>query len=230
MGITSGPGIRAARAAIFSALCVALASAAHVLLSGAPLPLPTVTAVTAAVFVLAYVLAGSGERGYWRIAGLLLPLQLAADTIFTAGQAACYGTGDEPFPRQLRFLGLDLICAGGDFGTPLARLAAGDQAPLATPVHPALPWLLLGAHLGIGLAAAGWLRCGEAALARLLHAAVAATFRPLLLAAAVHRAAATAGRAAVHAGVHRHRPLGAGALLTHSVTLRGPPCDLRLAA
>lgn len=133
MGITSGPGIRAARAAIFSALCVALASAAHVLLSGAPLPLPTVTAVTAAVFVLAYVLAGSGERGYWRIAGLLLPLQLAADTIFTAGQAACYGTGDEPFPRQLRFLGLDLICAGGDFGTPLARLAAGDQAPLATP-------------------------------------------------------------------------------------------------
>ncbi|MFI9464334.1 hypothetical protein [Streptomyces xiamenensis] len=230
MGIVSGPGIRTARAAVFSALCVALASAAHVLLSGTPLPVPTVAAVTVVIFAVAYVLAGTGERRFWHIAGLLLPLQLAADTIFTAGQAACYGTGQGGLVRPLHFMGLNLFCAGGDVGTPLARLATGDQTPLTTPVHPALPWLLLGAHLTVGLAAAAWLRCGEAALARLLHAAVAATFRPLLIAVAVHRSAATAGREPVRYAALRPRPLGAGALLTHSVSLRGPPHGPALAA
>jgi predicted membrane-bound dolichyl-phosphate-mannose-protein mannosyltransferase len=72
MGI-SGIGTRLARTAVFTALCVMLSSAAHVLLSGRPLPLGAVVGVSACVFVLAYLLAGR-ERRFWGIAGLLLPL------------------------------------------------------------------------------------------------------------------------------------------------------------
>lgn len=91
----SGTPVRAVRAALFTALVVTLSTASHVLLSGVPLPLPTVAAIAAAVFLIAYALAGR-ERGFGRIAALLIPLELAADTLFTAGQHACYGATGGP--------------------------------------------------------------------------------------------------------------------------------------
>ncbi|WP_130799929.1 hypothetical protein, partial [Streptomyces otsuchiensis] len=174
----SGLGIRVVRAAVFTALCVTLSAGAHVLFSGKPLPLPVVTSVTAVVFVIALLLAGR-ERRFRHIAALLLPLQLGADAVFTTGQTACYSSAPPPVP--VRLIGVDLICAGGDLGTPLARLVSGTD----TAINPAAPWLLLAAHLCVGLLAAGWLRGGEQAVARLLRAAVAAGFRPLRLVAAV---------------------------------------------
>ncbi|MEO3753029.1 hypothetical protein [Streptomyces sp. B6B3] len=219
-------GVRVARAAVFTACCVTLSTGAHVLLSGAPLPLPTVAAVAAAVFVLALALAGNGERRFWHIAALLIPLQLAADTVFTTGQATCYGPGGGPVTGPLRVMGVDLMCAGGDVGTPLdwgASIAAGEHAPQLH--HPAGPWLLLAAHVAVGLAAAAWLRSGEAALGRLLRSAAAATFRPLLLAAAIRVPAGGSG-----AAPRRIPPVGrpegtapALPLLIHSVARRGPP-------
>ncbi|MDT0309194.1 hypothetical protein RM780_19825 [Streptomyces sp. DSM 44917] len=215
-------GIRVARAAVFAALTVTLSAGAHVLLSGTPLPLPAVAAVTAAVFALAWSLAGEHERGYRAIAALLLPLQLGADTVFTTGQETCYGPGGGPVTGPLRLMGVDLLCAGGDVGTPLAGLAAPHQA-----ADPAGPWLLLSAHLVAGLAAAAWLRCGERALARLLRSAAAATFRPLLLAVA----ALGAARAA-HPAPRLPRPRASRAalpglpLLSHSVLRRGPPAPV----
>lgn len=204
------------RAAVFAALCVALSAGTHVLLSGRPLPLVALAAVSATVFALAFLLAGSRERGFWRIAALLVPLQLAADAVFTTGQAACYGS--QGAPASPRIGGIELLCAGGDVGTPLARFAAGAE----TSVHPAAPWLLLAAHVGVGVAAAAWLRGGETALARLLRSAVAATFRPLLIAAATWAATpapepSTPGRT-LRPDVPCTLPL-----LTHSVVRRGPP-------
>ncbi|CAM5689096.1 Integral membrane protein OS=Streptomyces alboniger OX=132473 GN=CP975_09010 PE=4 SV=1 [Streptomyces alboniger] len=81
----SGTQLRAVRAALFTALVVTLSSASHVLLSRVPLPLNTVAAIAAVVFTAAYALAGR-ERGFGRIAALLIPLELAADTVFTTGQ------------------------------------------------------------------------------------------------------------------------------------------------
>ena len=52
---------------------------------------------------------------------------------------------------------------------------------------PRTAWLLLGAHIVVGLLAATWLRRGERALAQLLRAVATTTFRPLLLAAAALR-------------------------------------------
>ncbi|MCT2593400.1 hypothetical protein LHJ74_26425 [Streptomyces sp. N2-109] len=218
MGMAAA-GIRAARAGVFTALCVALSAGAHVLLSGTPVP-PTMLAVlSVVVFLIAFALADR-ERGYGRIAALLIPLELFADTVFTSGQHACYGQAGGPVTGPLRSVGIDFVCAGGEVGTPLARMAHGGSA-LPAGAHPGSPWLLLAAHLAVGLLAAAWLRRGEAAVARLLRAAGATAFRPLLLAVTGCRPVA-----GPPAGTARALPVRAARSFTplkHSVLRRGPP-------
>ncbi|MER7790677.1 hypothetical protein [Streptomyces sp. NPDC097640] len=220
----TGPLLRALRAALFTALCVTLSSGAHVLLSRTPLPLSTVAVLSAVVFVIAYALAGR-ERGYWSIAALLVPLELAADTVFTTGQSACYGPSGGPVAGSLRSLGVDLLCGSGGIGSPLARVTGPDgSGALASVVGSATPWLLLAAHVAVGLLAAAWLRRGEAAMARLLTSLAAFAFRPLLLAVAV----VTAAFAPRHRAPRPERsasPVPALPLLVHSVVRRGPPCS-----
>ncbi|MFC4468170.1 hypothetical protein ACFPH6_27150 [Streptomyces xiangluensis] len=220
----SGTQLRAVRAALFTALVVTLSVASHVLLSRAPLPLATVAALTAAVFVITYAMAGH-ERGFGRIAALLIPLELAADTLFTAGQHACYGKAGGPVAGPLRSVGLDFLCAG-EVGTPLARVTNdGDSAAaFLANADPAAAWLLLAAHLCVGLLAAVWLRRGERALAQVLCAAVASTFRPLLIAVAT----VTVRPAPVHRLPRPARRTSAprSHFFVHSLGRRGPPCSL----
>ncbi|WP_409472642.1 hypothetical protein [Streptomyces sp. HC307] len=226
----SGTQLRAVRAALFTALVVTLSTASHVLLSRVPLPVGTVAAITATVFVIAYALAGR-ERGFGRIAALLIPLELAADTVFTAGQHACYGRAGGPVAGPLRSVGLDVLC-GGEVGAPLARMAGTTGtdrvAALLADAHPETAWLLLGTHVGVGLLAAAWLSRGERALAQLLCATAATTFRPLLLAVA----AVTVRRAPAAPRLPRPTRRTATArdlLLAHSLGRRGPPCPAAVA-
>lgn len=219
----SGTQLRAVRAALFTAFVVTLSTASHVLLSRAPLPLTTVAAVAAGVFLTAYALAGR-ERGFGHIAALLVPLELAADTVFTTGQHECYGRAGGPVAGPLRAVGLDVLC-GGAVGTPLAQVTGGPGHAAALLAHadPAAAWLLLAAHVGVGLLAAAWLRRGERALTQLLRAVAATTFRPLLLAVA-----AVTVRLAPLRRLPRPAPRGATArdlLLVHSLGRRGPPCS-----
>ncbi|MFF4797508.1 hypothetical protein ACFY1U_03740 [Streptomyces sp. NPDC001351] len=228
----SGTRIRALRAALFTALVVTLSTASHVLLSRVPLPLNTVAAVAAAVFTVAYALAGR-ERGFARIAALLIPLELAADTVFTTGQHVCYGRAGGPVAGPLRSVGFDVLCGNGTgIGSgataPLARVTGTGTdrlAALLAHADPATAWLLLAAHVGVGLLAAAWLRRGERALAQLVRAVTATTFRPLLLAAA-----AVTVRPAAPAPLVRHTGgPAAGArerILVHSLGRRGPPCSV----
>ena len=223
----SGTQLRAVRAALFTSLVVTLSTASHVLLSRAPLPLNTVALLTAAVFAVAYALAGR-ERSFGRIAALLIPLELAADTILTTGQHVCYGQAGGPVAGPLRSVGFDVLCGdNSSVGTPLARVSGTDPHRLATVLaqaDPATPWLLLGAHIGVGLLAAAWLRRGERALAQLLRAVTATTFRPLLLAVA----AVTVRRTAPHRRLPRparRTTTARGLLLAHSLGRRGPPCS-----
>ncbi|WP_369035423.1 hypothetical protein [Streptomyces adonidis] len=224
----SGTQLRAVRAALFTALVVTLSSASHVLLSRVPLPMGTVAVIAAAVFVVAYALAGR-ERGFGRIAALLIPLELAADTVFTTGQTVCYGRAGGPVAGPLRSVGFDVLCAGDSVGTPLARVADSDRVgALLAHAGPSTAWLLLAAHIGVGLLAAAWLRRGERALGRLLDALTAAGFRPLLLAvAAVTVRSAPAvrrlPRPAQRVAIPRAR------LLVHSLGRRGPPSPLAFA-
>jgi fermentation-respiration switch protein FrsA (DUF1100 family) len=227
----SGIQLRAVRAALFTAVVVTLSTASHVLLSRVPLPLGTVAAVAATVFVIAYALAGR-ERSFGRIAALLIPLELAADTVFTTGQHACYGRSGGPVAGPLRSVGLDVLCGGGEVGTPLARMAGatGTERLAAAVAHadPATAWVLLGAHIGLGLAAAVWLRRGERALARLLRAVaaeVSTRVRPLLLAvAAVTVTRAPSGPRLPSRAADR-TPTARDRILAHSLGRRGPPCS-----
>jgi hypothetical protein len=224
----SGIQLRAVRAALFTALVVTLSTASHVLLSRIPLPVNTVAAVAVAVFVLAYALAGR-ERGFGRIAALLIPLELAADTVFTTGQHVCYGRAGGPVAGPLRSVGWDVLCGNGTgVGTPLARMTGTDTdriAGLLAHADPATAWLLLGAHVGVGLLAAAWLRRGERALAQLLRALTATTFRPLLLAVtAVTVRPAPAVRRPRHPG--RRTAVVRDRILVHSLGRRGPPCSV----
>ncbi|GAA4814762.1 hypothetical protein [Streptomyces ziwulingensis] len=230
----SGTPFRAVRAALFTALVVTLGAASHVLLSGVPLPLPLVGAVAAGVFLAAYALAGR-ERTFGRIAALLVPLELAADTVFTTGQHVCYGRAGGPVTGPLRSVGLDVLCGDGfglhaDVSAPLARVTGADTdrfAGLLAHAGAGTSWLLLGAHVCVGLAAAAWLRRGERALAQSLRAVTATTFRPLLLAVA-----SVAVRPAPSGPAGRPpRPahLSSGArdrFLAHSLGRRGPPCPV----
>lgn len=225
----SGTRLRTARAAVFTALVVTLSAASHVLLSGAPLPLTPFAAVSAAVFVIAYALAGR-ERGFGAIAALLVPLELAADTVFTAGQHVCYGQAGGPVAGPLRSVGFDVLCGGSSVGTPLARVTGGKSegaTALLADADPAAAWLLLAAHVATGLLAAAWLGRGERAVAGLLRATAAATFRPLLLAvAAVVRRSEPARRPA---RATRPAPVVRTRLLVHIVGRRGPPCSAAFA-
>ncbi|MFF8590090.1 hypothetical protein ACF061_01385 [Streptomyces sp. NPDC015220] len=230
----SGTHLRAVRAALFTAVVVTLSTASHVLLSRVPLPLNTVTAVAASVFALAYALAGR-ERGFGPIAALLIPMELAADTVLTTGQHLCYGPAGGPVAGPLRSVGWDVLCGNRhDVGTPLARMTGTDTdrlAPLLAHADPVTAWLLLAAHVGVGLLAACWLRRGERALAQLLRAAAQTAFtalRPLLVpvgTAAVRRERPVrpAVRPAPRHGTARTR------LLVHSLGRRGPPCSPALA-
>ncbi|MET7361468.1 hypothetical protein ABZS76_23890 [Streptomyces sp. NPDC005562] len=224
----SGTQLRAVRAALFTALVVTLSAASHVLLSRAPLPPATVAAIAAAVFAIAYATAGN-ERGYGHIAALLIPLELAADTVFTAGQHVCYGEAGGPVAGPLRAVGFDVLCGGAPVGTPLARMTAEGHgtASLLADMDPGAAWLLLGAHIGVGLLAAAWLRRGERALAQLLRAVGAATFRPLLLVVA----SVTAPRAPVQRlpRPERRARVTRTRLLVHFVGRRGPPCSAAFA-
>lgn len=230
----SGTQLRAVRAALFTAVVVTLSAASHVVLSGVPLPLNTVAVIAAAVFALAYSLAGR-ERSFGRIAALLIPLELAADTVFTTGQHVCYGRMGGPVAGPLRSFGFDVLCGDGTgVGAPLARVTGsaaggGDRlAVLLAQADPAVAWALLGAHIGVGLFAAAWLRRGERALAQVLGAMAATTFRPLLLAVAavtVRRAPEFRRPVLTPARTATARTL----LLAHSLGRRGPPCSVTFA-
>ncbi|MEC3993507.1 hypothetical protein VSR01_08125 [Actinacidiphila sp. DG2A-62] len=224
-----GRGLRAVRAAVFAALCVVMSGTTHVLLSREPLPLPVIAAVAASVFAVAYALGGR-ERGYTAIAAVLIPLELASDTLFNAGQRTCYGPGGGPVTGSWRSLHEAIVCQGGGAGASLTRgtipgntlagsgsLAARTTASAAAGLSVS-PWLLLAAHVAVGLAAALLLRSGEA----WLHRSLRTVFRPLLVALAA-LAARLPERRPARPAAPQARLLPALPLLLHSLVRRGPP-------
>lgn len=219
------PRLRALRAALFAALCVTLSSTSHVLMSHTPLPLTVVGGAFGGVFALAYLLGGRQERGFWPIAGLMVPLELTVDTLFTTGQQACYGPSGGPVTGSWWSFHEAFLCSGGQVGPQLSAVPGGAAAPQMA--SSALPWLLLAVHVSVGLLASWWLRRGEAALHRVLDAVAAAAFRPLLLVTAGVVGTVAAPRrvrpaARTSAGPHAARPL------LHSVVRRGPPLAVAL--
>lgn len=218
-----GAVLRVARAAVFAGVSLSLSAGGQLLVTGAPLPVATMLWAGLAVFLLALLLATGGERGYLRIAALLAPLELVLNATFNLGQANC---GPVPSGQTLNGLPNLLLCGGGDLRGPVAGVAAGPGLlHLSLPVAPSA-WefsLLLAAHLLAALAAALWLRRGEAAVFRTLRAVAVYATAPLralfVLLVPVLR---TVGAPTAPPSPRRSQP-GPQEVLLRTARRRGPP-------
>ncbi|MFH8593045.1 hypothetical protein [Streptomyces rimosus] len=200
MTVPSDPEERAAadlrllRAAVFTAVCVALSAAGHMIGSCAAVPVWTLGVGCAAVFAVAAPLAGR-ERSLPGIAVALAVGQLALHSVFALGQhrmaaapmsaPASGGLSDEAaiaFARHVtcglgagrldgaearRILDVSAIGPAGPGTAGHVMDQAATSAPAAHGLLPSLPMLL--AHLLAALAAGWLLRRGEAALWRVVR-------------------------------------------------------------
>lgn len=183
--------MRLLRTAVFTAVCVVLASAGHGLAAGARVPGWSLLVSFAGVFAAVVLLAGR-ERTLLSITAALAAGQLALHVLFGLGHhasATATGSGDDSLIR----FAAGLVCGAGP-----AQLSAGEahrivttagidpatvgQAPAhlgAATAHPADPTLLASVMSGLpslpmflghllAALATGWLlRRGEIALFRL---------------------------------------------------------------
>ncbi|MGA5560029.1 hypothetical protein ACPCUV_02425 [Streptomyces platensis] len=208
--------LRLLRAAVFTAVCVALSAGGHILASCATVPLWTLGVAAAAVFAVAATLAGQ-ERTLPGIAVGLALGQLALHALFAWGQAPAVarsgpgagGLSDQAAINLARHLTCGLgtgrldgaqarrVLDSGGFDTASAAGVAapaghGTATATADPVvHgllPSLPMLL--GHLLAALAVGWLLRRGEAALWRLVRLSAPAAYEMTVrtLAGAVRRA------------------------------------------
>lgn len=158
--MTGNQATRALRAAVFTALAVPLSALGHVTVTGRALPLTLVALATAAVFVVALAASGS-QRRFLHVAAVLVPVELLLNTAFNLGQDTCAAAA----PTH----GVDLLVCGG---------GSVDGSFLATSAPGTAQALVLMVHVLLALAAALWLRLGDAALCGL--AAVVRTLGGLL--------------------------------------------------
>jgi hypothetical protein len=249
MPTVSAP-LRAARAAVFAAVCVALSAAGHAFMTAEPLPWWTFAAGFAGVFAVACAAAGR-ERSWAGIGVLLAAGQVALHTLFSFGMAASH-TGAAMDGRASGLSVLDrLLCGARDSGGHImlpsgwsARdvVASAGIDPDKAGALPAAPggahggghsvgpmifdggYGMLAAHAAAALVAAWWLRQGEAALFRLLARLSGAAVAPLRAVLAVLFGTVPAAGAPLPV----RRPRAAvrrllSAELRHAVVRRGPP-------
>ncbi|AUG75589.1 hypothetical protein CFP65_0633 [Kitasatospora sp. MMS16-BH015] len=208
--MTDDQPTRVLRAAVFTALAVPLSALGHVVITGRALPLSLVAAATAVVLVLAYLAAGP-QRRFLHITAVLVPVELLLNTAFNLGQDTCASAA----PGH----GVDLLVCGG---------GSVDGSVLGSVTPGTAQLLVLAVHLVLALAAALWLRLGEAALTGLAEAlrALAEPFRALLLLLAPLPCCPAALAPAVDAAPALPHP---GQVLLGPAPRRGPPA-LALAA
>ncbi|TJZ50269.1 hypothetical protein FCH28_23530 [Streptomyces piniterrae] len=183
--------LRLLRAAVFTAVCVALSAAGHLAASSTAIPLWTLGVACAAVFAVAAPLAGR-ERSLPGIAAGLVVGQLVLHSLFALGQqrplatapmgggGGVKGLSDQAAIALARHVSCGLgagrldgdearrILGSGGFGA--AHQMTGGTAPDPSMAHcllPSLPMCL--GHLLAALALGWLLRRGEAALWRLVR-------------------------------------------------------------
>ena len=158
------PVVPTLRAAVFAAVCVALAETAHRLMSHGSVPFFASLAAFAAVFAAARLAVGR-ERGLVSISAAMLLMQAALHVWFNDVQSAVGAPAAArcaPMPSMAGMAGMD----------PASMSMCGDNYRwgLTALLHTSNGMLL--AHGVAALACAWWLRHGEAALFRLARAAM----------------------------------------------------------
>jgi hypothetical protein len=195
---------------VFTALLLLLSAGGHILLTGTALPV-TVMAVAAVVVFGAAMLLSAAERGFVQIAAVLVPLELALNAMYNAGQDTC-----ETGTRSRGGLLPDLLCGSG----PVHGL--GSLPTLPGQLTSAQLAAVFFAHLVAALVAAVWLRQGEKAVFRVLAVAGAHTMRPVRILLAWLLPAEPDQAATSWAFPDDDRP-GPQEVLRRGVQRRGPP-------
>jgi hypothetical protein len=224
-----------ARAAVFTAVCVALALGAHLPMAAGGVPLPVVVLGAGAVFAVARVAAGR-ERGLAAI-GLMvgacqfgLHLGFDASTSSTPSRGSTGSVGSMASASSMHSMGsMGSMASTHD---PLAALSMAPMGPAAATAGPHAAAAPMGLSTGMALAhvlaallAAWWLRRGEAATfacARWAGALVRATWQALAWLLAAPLADGATSRAAAPCGSGTPPGLRSR-LIRFSVIRRGPP-------
>ncbi|MFI6059442.1 hypothetical protein [Streptomyces sp. NPDC051286] len=229
----AGAGLRLLRAAVFTAVCVALSAAGHALASCADVPWWTLLAGFLGVFAVVVALAGR-ERSLPSIATTLAGGQLALHTLFGLGTHIASGTPTQAAADNgslVRFAA-SLVCGAGPAqlnaaeahrivsnagidpatvtGMDHQSMAAAGTDPTLTSLLPSLPMLL--GHLLAALATGWLLRRGEIALFKLAR----------LSAHGAQQLAAEARLRALRAALVLVRALRAGLLVEAATGPRAP--------
>ncbi|MFD9635474.1 hypothetical protein [Streptomyces violascens] len=242
--------LRTLRAAMFAALCVALAAVGHSSMSGHDIPLPVLLAAFAATAALAWCAAGR-QRGVAAIAGGQVAAQGALHVLFAktqpmTGMATASDLMPMPTPTMTcgaRYAHLmpdppdgnamhDMPGMGdmaGMAGMDSMAGAAGQAHAMAmdAAAHTMSGGMLV-AHLLAALICGIWLWRGEAAafrLARAVGALGVLAARPLRRALALVRTCVPAPPRPVRRPRPHHRPRPGlrGAVHSHAFIRRGPP-------
>jgi hypothetical protein len=204
--------VPSARAAVFTAVCVALALAAHRLMSGAAVSWWATLGAALVVFGLARAAAGA-QRGLGSITALMLGAQAGLHVWFDAAQLTTASTpACAPMPGMPGMGRMAGVCG-----------ALGAHASLSAVLH-ATP-AMLAAHTLAALVAAWWLWRGEAALfglVRLLRVRLADWAWLLWALCAVRCVAGGCRPRACGAGGRGPRTLRL-VVLRFQVVRRGPP-------
>ncbi|UGY92485.1 hypothetical protein [Streptomyces gobiensis] len=107
--VRASADMRLLRAAVFTAACVTLSAAGHILAAGATIPLWTLGAAVVLVFAVAAPLAGR-ERSLPGIAGGLAGGQIALHMLFACGQGATVAPSGGSERGGLMALASSLVC------------------------------------------------------------------------------------------------------------------------
>ncbi|MFG3012961.1 hypothetical protein ACGFZB_21325 [Streptomyces cinerochromogenes] len=219
--MTAGWGMRAVRAAVFAAVCVALAALGHVLMSGRDVPAWALAAGLAATGGAGWCLTGR-ERGPALIVPLVAAAQAVLHAAFTLAQAPPVGTMPSAhsgmrteMPADMR--GMDMS------GTDMAGMDIAHMVHLGHPMGAGGGWPVSGmtaAHLLAALLTGLWLAYGEQAAFRILRAVAGWLAAPLRLLLTLPLVAGPPDLRPRRPRSDRAPSLG---LPTHAITSRGPP-------
>ncbi|MET9468858.1 hypothetical protein ABZY44_29510 [Streptomyces sp. NPDC006544] len=241
--------LRAARAALFAAVAVALGALGHSYMSGTDLPVLGLLSAFGLTGGLAWLGAGRRRRPL-PIAAALLGVQAVLHLVFSVSAGSHHGAGAEAeaaagadrmagmagvdaatLADMPVMAGMDTVGMGGMGGMDMAELG-GMGGMAAGHAHDGLG--MIAAHVLAGLFCAAWLAWGETAVFRLaavLAAGALLAARPLsrVLALLWTRAACAASVPVFcrPAAYERPRTLR-GAVHAHTAERRGPPARGRI--
>lgn len=228
--MTAGWGSRAARAAVFAAVCVLLAALGHVLMSGRHVPGWALAAGLAVTGAAGWTLTGR-ERGLPLVVTVVVAAQTGLHEAFSLAQPSTATTGSAT-TGSAGTGAMDMGAMGSmNSGSPGAGLM-GHMSHMGRMTHMVgtghmrhsgdggFSAGMLTAHLLAALLCGLWLAHGEKAAFRILRAAAARLAAPLGLLLAL-----PVTPARPRPRIRRRRSARAPRLLllVHSIVSRGPP-------